>query len=570
MLLIYALLIALLPKLVTALRNRDRLTAGVWHGGPANNGSIRIDCGVLREVYEQVGKRPHEHGGVLGGDPVTGTVTHFWFDAAGRRTGGTYSPDVAAVNHVINNVWSEQGVKFLGFVHSHPPGVRRLSGGDKFYACNILAAKRSLDRLQTWLVMPETDGNEYELLAFAADRSGDGDVAVKLLDPVPIDASGAVVMANTKGERVEQPTRVPVTMPELSIVPTTVPQPSILPADLIAAARPEAIIDIAGMFDRVQTAYDLRRLARCRVIFVGVGGARKAVAQLARAGLEEFVLIDPDTVSETNLATQDCYRDEIGRPKVEAAKAEIRRINGNARVLALPHRLDELTDDDVALLAKAPLTGVPMPGRGDLLVDLPPAMTVIIASTDNFYAQARVNRLALKLGIASMCSQVYERGFGAEITFTHPETTPACHRCVLRSRYNAFLAAGPEPKVGSYGAPISTTQHLAAMEMQILLALFHHGTGHPSLGSLLRRIGSRNLIQVRCHPDLATELGVRTFDRVFSGADAERLFADEVVWLPQRPEDGTNGRQACPDCSGTGNLRDAADSFDDTRVFPLG
>jgi len=38
------------------------------------------------------------------------------------------------------------------------------------------------------------------------------------------------------------------------------------------------------------------------------------------------------------------------------------------------------------------------------------------------------------------------------------------------------------------------------------------------------------------------------------------------VWLPQRPNNPTNGMPFCPDCGGTGDLRDTIGRFDDTRV----
>jgi hypothetical protein len=534
------------------------ILAAAWCCSPGDDGVIRVSCEVLKQVYECVGKRPHEHGGILGGNPSTGVISHFWFDETGDRNGASYTPDIAAVNDRINGEWKANGVKFTGFVHSHPPYCRRPSCGDEVYARDILAAKRSLKRLMVWIVMSEAGGAEYELFGFVADRADDGGIVVKKLEIVPTDENGVAVDASIKGE---------------CAVPVDVPAPatagSVVPVNLIAAARPERIIEVARMFDRVGAgtgAYDLRRLARCRAVVVGVGGARKVTTLLARAGVEEFILIDPDSLSEENLATQDCFRDEIGCLKVEAAKTEIRRINPNARVIPLPCRLDEISDGEFERLANAPLTEVPFPGRTGFVVDLPPVVTVIAACTDNFYAQARCNRLGLQFSLPTMASGVYQHGLGVEVAFTHPDTTPACLRCALRSRYEAFLK-GPEPKVTSHGAPISSTQRLASLEMQILLSLFHHGTDHPHFGSMLNRIGNRNLIQVRCHPSLADEIGVRTFERVFKNADATRLFADETVWIPQEPENGRKGRKPCPDCMGTGNLLNSRGRFRDTRIL---
>src|SRR6266516_4824459 len=72
-----------------------------------------------------------------------------------------------------------------------------------------------------------------------------------------------------------------------------------------------------AIFKRVATAYDLFRLKRSRVISTGCGGARSFLEDMARCGVGEFVLIDPDVVEEPNIATQHVYLEEIGRPKVD-------------------------------------------------------------------------------------------------------------------------------------------------------------------------------------------------------------------------------------------------------------
>ena len=101
-----------------------------------------------------------------------------------------------------------------------------------------------------------------------------------------------------------------------------------------------------------------------------------------------------------------------------------------------------------------------------------------------------------------------------------------------------------------------------------MLALIHHDSGHPRWGGMLSRIGKRNLVQIRMDPDFSETLGLKVFDRVFEGADRERLFFDEVVWLPQDQEGPDTGYAPCPDCGGTGDLRAAIGKFHDTRLNP--
>ena len=193
----------------------------------------------------------------------------------------------------------------------------------------------------------------------------------------------------------------------------------------------------------------------------------------------------------------------------------------------------------------------------------PPIRTLLCGCTDDFYAQARVNRAGLQFGVPTMCAQVYAEGRGAEITFTYPGMTPACHRCVLRSRYDAYLKEGYSNTVTSDGTPISSTTRLNSTKLFVALALLHHGTAHPRWGRLLERIGNRNLVQLRLDPDLALPV----FERVLCG-DRDRVFSDEAVWLPQQPEGSATGRTPCPDCGGTGDLRSAIGTLTDTRLQP--
>jgi hypothetical protein len=311
------------------------------------------------------------------------------------------------------------------------------------------------------------------------------------------------------------------------------------------------------MFDRVTEAYDLDRMARSRVVAVGVGGAAAFLDDLARCGAGEFVLIDEDVITATNLATQQVYRRDLGRPKVTALAERLSDINPGVRVQAVRHSLDDISDHQMRALCLDAAGGPP------------PAATLLCGLTDNFYAQARINALALQFGLPSLCAQVWREGRGAEITFTYPGLTPACHRCILSSRYAAFLAEGFTNDVTSHGTPIFATTRLNAMKGFVALTLLHHGSDSSPArwAGLAARIGPRNLLQIRMDPDLAQTLGIRTFDRVFSEADTGSLLFDETVWRPQEPRSGQDGTAPCPDCGGTGDLRDVCGTFDDTRII---
>jgi hypothetical protein len=231
------------------------------------------------------------------------------------------------------------------------------------------------------------------------------------------------------------------------------------------------------------------------------------------------------------------------------------------RVRKVRATLTDLDDETMATLATLPLR----PGLRQ------PKVSVLVGCTDDFFAQARVNRLALHLGLPSLCAQLYREGRGAEVTFTYPGLTPACHRCILAGRYRSY-ENGYRNDVGSARAPIFVTGRVNSLKGQIALALLHFGlqeagalwpddpSGPGRWAALAERMGDRNIVLVRMDPDVSAVLGLLQFDRALEGAARPgALFFDDVLWLSQRPEG------SCPDCGGTGDLRSAAGAFDDTR-----
>lgn len=468
--------------------------------------TMRMSQEVLRAIRGTVGSHHAETGGMLGGDPETGLISRFHFDQTAQRSGITYSPNVDELNRVLHDDWNPAGVRLLGFAHSHPRGSSRPSGGDRVYAGRILAAIPDLGRLYLPIVMSAADKGEFELIPYAASKE-DGQLVI---EPVEL----------------------------------------VLEESTDAGSQPFLRSRSDETFSRVVEAYDLDRLRHSRIVAVGCGGAAEFLELLARASVQEFILIDKDVVSVSNIATQQAYRRDVGRLKVEAIAERIHDINPEAIVKPLWLSSDELSDSDFhGLLTRR------------IILDSAPEVTLLCGMTDSFHAQARVNRLALQYGVPSLCAQVYAQGRGAEVTFTHPETTPACHRCVLRSRYEAYLEAGFRNDVTSAGTPIGATARLNALKFWVTLALLHHGTNHPRWSRMLQRLGSRNLAQIRMDPDFE----MPSLTRALAGADPARTVFDETVWLPQLPDNPANGLSTCPECQGTGDLRSAIGTFADTR-----
>lgn len=497
---------------------RDRilpLSTADLHG-PA---PIFIQEQAFNAIEATVGSRPAEHGGILGGRRGSFTIEHFVPDDSARTTSVTYYPDITAVNHILKEQWNPAGINLLGFAHSHPAGSTRPSENDWAYLDRILAAIPEMGTMLIPIVQTIPDTGSFRVLGHTGRTTPEGTIRQRC---------------------------------------------SVIVSDL----RPPSDWRDHSEFDRVQDAYDLDAMGASRIVSVGCGGSAQFLEDMARAGIGEFVLIDPDTVEAPNLGTQQTFRSDLGLPKVEAIARRIIDTSPLARVYTVQAKLEDLDDAAMGRLCSAPLD----PGAPTV-----PHATLLCGFTDGFHSQARINRLGLHLGVPALAATVYAQGRGIEIAFSADGVTSACIRCALGGRYRAYLQQGYEPDVTSHGTPIWATNRLNTLKQPIALALLHHATAADSADSpararytaIIEAIRNRNLVQVCLDPDIGQTLGLAKFTEISAADTRGRLAFDTTLWLEQEPEHPDTGFPACPDCGGTGGPGGSEGRFLDTRPMPL-
>lgn len=480
---------------------------------------IFIQTRAFNALRSTVGSRPAESGGILGGRRGSFTIEHFVPDESARTTTATYYPDITAVNRLLKEQWNPAGINLLGFVHSHPAGSTRPSGNDWAYLDRILAAIPEMGTMLMPIAQTIPDTGTFRVLGHTGRTSPDGTVR----ETCPV---------------------------------------------IVSDLRPSSGWRDHGEFDRVRDAYDLDAMGASRIVSVGCGGSAQFLEDMARAGIGEFVLIDPDTVDAPNLATQQTFRSDLGTPKVTAIARRIVDASPLARVYTVQARLEDLDDAAMGRLCRAPL---------DAAAPTVPRATLLCAFTDGFPSQARINRLGLHLRVPTLAATVYAQGRGVEVAFSAHGVTTACIRCALGGRYRAHLEQGYQPDVTSHGTPLWATNRLNTLKQPIALALLHHANGAGTADSpararyatILEAIHNRNLVQVSLDPHIGQTLGLAKFTEL-SLADARgRLAFDTTLWLEQEPENPQTGFPACPDCGGTGSPGESEGRFRDTRPMPL-
>jgi len=97
------------------------------------------------------------------------------------------------------------------------------------------------------------------------------------------------------------------------------------------------------------TFEEIKKILQHKIVGIaGAGGlGSNCAVALARVGTGTLIIADFDVVSESNLNRQYFFYDQIGKPKADALKENIQRINPSVKVI--PHNIC-LTKDNIPVL----------------------------------------------------------------------------------------------------------------------------------------------------------------------------------------------------------------------------
>lgn len=281
-------------------------------------------------------------------------------------------------------------------------------------------------------------------------------------------------------------------------------------------------------FDRIASVMSVMILMTKQVTVVGTGAAVSLITDLARCGISQFRLVDPDVVGVENISRQGHDPDNIGLNKVDVVRQKILEINPDASVETIPLDLTQLPDDTVFELVED--------------TDL------FLATTDSFKAQAHVNRMALATGVPAVFVGIYPGGTGGEVIWTDPEHQLPCFRCLCPSRYAAHeqaASSGNSLDPSSVGADIFSVRVPDAIAGQIVVGLLTRGADD-RYGRLMDHIGDRQFLQISMSPEFQVNGRDIVRERLSIPAENDTY----VAWAASCMSDPDQGQLPCPDCAG--------------------
>ena len=160
-------------------------------------------------------------------------------------------------------------------------------------------------------------------------------------------------------------------------------------------------------WDRVERligADNLKRLAATRVGVIGLGSGGGFVAQaLAMSGVGRFVLVDDDTIEESNIPRHVADRRYLGQNKAKVLAELIAQRNSDAEVAVRTGRIE---------------------AHMDALDDL----DILVVAVDGEQVKYIINQACLARNLTAVYAGVYERGEGGDVVIVRPYRGP-CYAC---------------------------------------------------------------------------------------------------------------------------------------------
>ena len=150
-----------------------------------------------------------------------------------------------------------------------------------------------------------------------------------------------------------------------------------------------------------------------RAVILGCGSVGSLVAvELAKAGLSNFILVDPDTMEYHNICRHQCGIEDVGDLKVNALARKLCNINPKVKIKTFAGIIQNIPKEILDRFCVKD-------------------ETVFIGCADNRTADVYSNRISIYYGAAFLSIGFWERAFAGEIFYHIPNKNMPCYECAL-------------------------------------------------------------------------------------------------------------------------------------------
>lgn len=181
----------------------------------------------------------------------------------------------------------------------------------------------------------------------------------------------------------------------------------------------------------------LLRNSSVLILGLGTGGIHIAI-NLAKCGVGNFHLIDPDRLEIGNICRHQAGLSHIGRKKVLVAKDLLMEKNPDIKVSTYPIKADEVTKDKIQ--------------------DIINGVDLVICATDNRESKLLINSININVGKTILFSGAFRRAYGGQILRVYPRET-ACYHC--------FLLGMPDIETDQEISSVSNAEEIAYSDMPV-------------------------------------------------------------------------------------------------------
>lgn len=168
------------------------------------------------------------------------------------------------------------------------------------------------------------------------------------------------------------------------------------------------------IFSRNSGILETNMMANKGVVILGCGSVGSLVAiELAKSGIGNLFLIDPDMLEYHNLCRHQCGLDDVGDLKVNALRRKLLKINPQLNIKISPTIVENAPQQELEKFCSANDN------------------TIFVGCADNRIADVYGNQIAIYFKSPFISIGFWERAYAGEIFYHLPGENMPCYYCAL-------------------------------------------------------------------------------------------------------------------------------------------